>query len=132
MNKFKVGDKVIRTTGSSILSIGKKYIVKEVRVEGISLKGYGDKLFNSSYFKLVEDASKHHTHHDLIIAWAKGAEIETSIKGRWRSLNHPDWNINYVYRIKPEPSPEKEELKNIIADMKEQLANATKRLEELS
>lgn len=44
-----------------------------------------------------------HKHADLIIAWAKGAEIEYyNWKGEWVTSTDPKW-IHYVeYRIKPE------------------------------
>ena len=51
-----------------------------------------------------------HKHHDLIVAWAKGAQIQ------WRphsskvwedcDFNHPCWAEQHSYRIKPEPKPD--------------------------
>jgi hypothetical protein len=54
-----------------------------------------------SSFKVV-DTSKHHKHHDLIIAWAKGAEIEFfSHLDTWVHRKHPSWDSNIKYRVKP-------------------------------
>lgn len=49
-----------------------------------------------------------HKHHDLIVAWAKGAKIEqyiTSISA-WCHNESPLWRENTHYRVKPEPKPD--------------------------
>jgi hypothetical protein len=136
MSKFKVGDKVKRiTNGSKGMIKGNIYTISDITCEhNLYFKELPSHLcWIASQFELVkEDTSKHHVHHDLIIAWAKGAEIECkkAIYG-WTKVDTPKWQPDCKYRIKPEPCPEKEELTSIIADMKEQLAEATKRLEEL-
>ena len=60
----------------------------------------------------IVDTSKHHPHHDLIIAWAKGAEIETQTNDGtgWHSIENPIWRIAYKYRIKPTEPTELEKL----------------------
>jgi hypothetical protein len=51
-----------------------------------------------------------HIHHDLIVAWAKGATIQW--KGScgpkdWRNCcPTPAWDKDVSYRIKPEPKPD--------------------------
>ena len=51
-----------------------------------------------------------HVHHDLIVAWAKGATIQW--KGScgpedWRNCSQrPAWDKDVSYRIKPEPKPD--------------------------
>lgn len=49
-----------------------------------------------------------HKHADLIIAWANGAKIEfEAMPGRWLACpTTPEWRIDAVYRIKPEPKPD--------------------------
>jgi len=51
-----------------------------------------------------------HIHHDLIVAWAKGATIqykdETTEKWVTTSDNRPSWLSAREYRIKPEPKPD--------------------------
>jgi hypothetical protein len=50
-----------------------------------------------------------HVHHDLIVAWAKGAEIEyfSNLSKEWRKLAvTPLWEPEATYRIKPEPKPD--------------------------
>ncbi len=60
-------------------------------------KEAADKIEN---FK-EEHMSKRHKHADLIIAWAKGAEIQTkNYNGTWASVV-PHWYENEEYRIKP-------------------------------
>ncbi len=45
--------------------------------------------------------SVRHKHCDLIIAWAKGNDIEHKNCGAWTLANNPDWGNNIRYRIKP-------------------------------
>ena len=49
-----------------------------------------------------------HVHHDLIVAWAKGAKIEwrDPHQGEWVSIHSPSWGPDFTYRIKPEPKPD--------------------------
>ena len=47
--------------------------------------------------------SNRHKHADLIHAWCEGAEIEYKVhNGGWVALEHPSWNDQNEYRIKPE------------------------------
>ena len=48
-----------------------------------------------------------HKHHDLIVAWAAGAEIEVQEPSDfiWHTTPSPQWDISREYRIKPEPKP---------------------------
>ena len=46
---------------------------------------------------------KPHKHAELIKAWADGAEIEVLIDNEWRLSHKPLWELNWRYRIKPEP-----------------------------
>lgn len=54
-----------------------------------------------------------HKHHDLIVAWAKGAQIQFKIPNagrlihQWHDTPSPEWLPNLEYRIKPEPKPDK-------------------------
>jgi len=44
-----------------------------------------------------------HKHHDLIVAWAAGADIECRDPGRkWQQATSPTWYEDVEYRIKPE------------------------------
>jgi hypothetical protein len=52
-----------------------------------------------------------HVHHDLIVAWAKGAKIQWRFDGetRWNDcVGNPAWakDTSTHYRIKPEPKPD--------------------------
>jgi hypothetical protein len=49
-----------------------------------------------------------HKHHDLIIAWAKGAKIQwrATKAAKWIDTDEPGWYVNREYRIKPEPKPD--------------------------
>ena len=49
----------------------------------------------------------HHVHHDLIVAWAKGAKIQWKGQYGWSNCAHsPGWDKDVSYRIKPEPRPD--------------------------
>jgi hypothetical protein len=49
------------------------------------------------------DTSKWHPHHDIIVAWAKGAEIQyySDSKQTWVTSHDPLWNETTQYRVKP-------------------------------
>jgi len=110
MNKFKVGDVVELKSGNTYLGKLQNTIT--------SISDCGEYLrFNNSelgtfvsLFKLV-DASKHHKHHDVIIAWAKGAKIQyLQDLGSWTGATTPRWDIHREYRVKPTEPTELEKL----------------------
>jgi len=44
-----------------------------------------------------------HKHAELIKAWADGAEIQVQyVNNGWVDAVPPLWDLNYLYRIKPE------------------------------
>lgn len=45
-------------------------------------------------------------HHDLIVAWAKGAQIQWYDGSTWITTPYPGWGAEQSYRIKPEPKPD--------------------------
>lgn len=50
---------------------------------------------------------KPHKHHDCIVAWAKGAEIEALVgPDEWEHEENPDWHPLVAYRVKQEPEPD--------------------------
>jgi len=82
---------------------------------------------------VVEDRSKWHPHHDLIVAWARGAEIQylNPASNEWLDImfNSPSWKVSIKYRIKPDNSEKiaKAEknfrwLENEVNDLKRKLA----------
>jgi hypothetical protein len=84
-----------------------------------------------SQFKVVlEDKSKWRKHHDEIIAWAKGAEIESQCPNdkKWDSVTHPSWFKKYKYRVKPSESTELEKLIQEHKAMGETIDKLTKEL----
>lgn len=56
----------------------------------------------------VANAPVKHKHHDCIVAWATGAEIEALPRNClwWRTVTKPSWFLDCEYRIKPEPKPD--------------------------
>ena len=47
-----------------------------------------------------------HKHHDLIVAWTKGAQIQWYDGSTWLTTPYPGWGAEQSYRIKPEPKPD--------------------------
>jgi hypothetical protein len=49
-----------------------------------------------------------HKHHDCIVAWAKGAQIQVKAPDslEWTHVVRPLWLESYEYRVKPEPKPD--------------------------
>jgi hypothetical protein len=79
---------------------------------------------------VVEDRSNWHEHHDLIVAWARGADIQWKSADGWKEVSDtPLWTELHKYRIKPDNSEEiaKAEkdlrwLENEVSDLKRKLA----------
>lgn len=46
---------------------------------------------------------KEHKHSDLIVAWARGADIQVRVNFEWYDDPKPCWNNDVEYRIKPTP-----------------------------
>lgn len=123
MSKFKVGDKVRRIAQSvSWCPLG---------YEATVLTGYeyedvlGSKAFiHDPQWELVEYTSNYHKHHDLIIQWAKGAEIEyySTAFERWGLDTTPSWK-GVSYRIKPNPPKTDKERIAELEDRVQELEN---------
>ncbi len=47
-----------------------------------------------------------HKHHDCIVAWAKGSQIQYKSQSSWRDVTSPSWDYDTEYRVKPEPKPD--------------------------
>jgi hypothetical protein len=132
MSKFKVGDRIVRVAcGASyaplgyeaVVLFGNKYIDvygKEVTIAGCQ-------------WELAEDTSKYHKHHDLIIQWAKGAEIEyLDYQGDWEDASTPSWSKRMEYRIKPTPPKTKYRARPLVTKTdKERIAELEARVKEL-
>ena len=130
MSTFKVGDIVERKDGFLHLGILKNEVTS-VSDNGYSIRFNGDRWnVKASEFKLSEDTRNHHPHHDLIIAWAKGAEIESQVMtGKsWNSVVHPSWFKHCKYRIKPTEPTELEKLIKEHKAMGETIDKLTKEL----
>ena len=48
-----------------------------------------------------------HKWHKEIKAWADGAEIQYYAHDTWEYIGHPQWHLDYEYRIKPQPKQPK-------------------------
>jgi len=123
---IKVGDLVEREDGAGYLG--------KLHNEVTSISDCGEFLrvngnLRGTYcrwFKVV-DTSNWHKHHDVIIAWAKGAEIEyySRSKSRWITETVLCWAMHTQYRIKPTDLTELEKLKAEHAAMGETIRRLT-------
>ena len=100
MNKFKKGDRIVRisktfndvpigyscevTCGDTYINVNDNYVT-----------------INEKHWQLEE----RHVHHDLIIAWAKGAKIQyySEAFGEWTKIpaKNPSWSHGIEYRVAP-------------------------------
>lgn len=111
MSKFNIGDKVRKISyGTPAYPVG--YEGEVTKVSG-NLLYLDNKMTNSSdeYWELVEDKDKYpngkHPHHDVILEYAKGAEIEfqSSYSKVWYPATFPHFSPNLKYRVKPQQDP---------------------------
>jgi len=130
MNKFKVGDKVVRTSDPyCVLSVGTKAIVTGVKDRG-ELRLLGSKnCWDQERFKLEEAETAERPHKDVIIAWANGVDIQfrTDSCEKWGDINNPCFHKNYQYRVKPVDSEKEKQ----IASLKKAIDEIHKKIEEL-
>lgn len=139
VTKFKAGDVVKRFKNCHMgMCVGDTDVVKSVEGRNsVMLENYGGEhlarnleLVNSPY------PNGKHKHHDLIVEWAKGAEIEVFLTGNdngdggtggWYKTLTPSWTTTAVYRVEPQVDP-KDVLRE---DLKKQLASIQKQLDDL-
>jgi len=110
---LKPNDRVRCIEPTTELSVGYIYIVSKVGSIGLSpplvgLKGLfnGKVAFHMDRFELVEEPEQMTTnrkHHDVIIAYAKGATIEWRSKptDSWVQIGCPTFHDNHEYRVRP-------------------------------
>ena len=107
MNKFKTGDKIVRVSNGSSYNFTLPIGFKATVIEGYKYKDQEllSKGIINDLWELAEDTSKHHVHHDLIIAWAKGAKIEYDSASLlvWKLIDKPGWHKDMRYRVRPPP-----------------------------
>lgn len=135
MNKFQAGDKVVAIVSNLLWIPEYKYEKGDVftvsSCEGYSVwfEGRGNFSYSVHSFELrtLEDTSSaseqntanYHIHHDLIVAWAKGAKIEFNTWNGWRPCRVPQWHVHgYKFRIAPEKTEKELEIERIESEMR--------------
>ncbi len=108
ITKFKEGDRIRRTERPrSWVPMGYITTVLKATAHGYKYEdNEGAVLYVvDEHWELVEDSSKHHIHHDLIIAWAKGARIGyTAYNGTEQEMKGtPSWSPVTKYHIMESP-----------------------------
>lgn len=124
MREFKVGDIVKKADGNTFCNNRYTATVTEIRR---NMADTSDCIWLDTdcwcyphELKLVEDKTKWRKHHDLIVAWAKGAEIEwwDSYSKKWYIDANPTWILSTVYRIRSQKSDKDIEIEAIEAEMR--------------
>ena len=100
---FNIGDKVKRKGGDDFEN-GAAVLVVDSVSEGFASLGHPSTFHaHVSIYELelavVEDRTAWHPHHDLIVAWAKGARIQRQSCGEWCNTDSPSWSPSIEYRI---------------------------------
>jgi hypothetical protein len=92
-------------------------------------------VLEGGLLEVDEDSSNWHPHHELITAWAKGAQIQTwHPKLGWVdcSMHHIIGGFpEYQYRIKPDNSAEIAVLEKEVAELVDELCRVKRKLNEL-
>ena len=138
MSKFKIGDKVRKVSNGTITyPIGYEGIVNSAGVNCLDVDGKGASS-RSEYWELVEDKDKYpngkHPHHDIILEYAKGAEIEMTrvgAIGKWRMVPRPVFHPDHKYRVKPQQDPAVQAAKKKIEQAEQMLREANDELDRL-
>ena len=104
MRKFKEGDRIVRiSTPCDWVPIGYSCTVFRKK-HYINANGNCGDIYEKDW-----QLEERHPDHDLIIAWAKGAEIELLLlNGSWAEDKEPSWGIGCKHRIKPTPQTDAE------------------------
>ena len=137
MSKFKIGDKVRKVSnGTSTYPIGYEGIVNSAGVNCLYVDGKGASS-RSEYWELVEDKDKYpngkHPHHDIILEYAKGAELEffSESSGKWMTTLSPAFAKDTLYRVKPQQDPAVQAAKKKIEQAEQMLREANDELDRL-
>lgn len=134
---FKLGDKVRKVSnGTAVYPVGYEGEVTEISGNLLYLD---HKRTNSrdKYWELVEDKAKYpngkHPHHDLILEYAKGAELEffSESAGKWMTASTPAFGKNALYRVKPQQDPAVQAAKQKIEQAEQMLREANDELDRL-
>ncbi len=77
---------------------------------------------NPEFKLIVEDEPVYpnppQKHKDVIIEWAKGAEIEYRYRSdEWCSTRTPTWRLDLQYRVKPQTSDKETYIKELEAEL---------------
>ena len=124
MINFKVGDRVKLKSGKPFCSGEDVLTITEIYDDG----AYFDDSGLGCYLNELKIAYPNppHKHRDLIIEWAKGADIQVRGSNRWVDTPNPQWYEIHEYRVKPQSEKDLE-----IESIQKQMDELKERLEKL-
>jgi len=109
MSEFKIGDLVVKKSGVYFES-GRTIRISKLRRDGryeVGGEGY-IAIYNHDALELAQPKYPNppRPHADVIIEWAKGADIDVRIDydGQWYLDLNPTFIPQYGYRVVPNPS----------------------------
>lgn len=144
MSNFKVGDKVVCIDGSQSSTL----------VEGMVYEVVGTNLRNMGFVKVrlpngadvdqyawrfkakpkYSTPNGKHKWHDVIVAWAEGADIQYRLPGHewkiWNANYSPTFGEGSEYRIKPEKSDALIAAENQLAEAEKAVQAAMKAVQQ--
>jgi hypothetical protein len=95
----------------------------------VSFQENGPNIGYNSLELVEEDTLKHHKHHDVIVAYAKGEKIQLRKYGIWVDVRYPTFENVLEYRVKPNKSERELEIERIEKEMRK-LADALAKTKE--
>lgn len=120
---WKEGMKFKCVEGSYCFNVGETY---KMTNSGIKNSSTTVPIITGSAAKFELIQTEHpnppHKHCDLIIEWAKGAEIEMMCSDGWRTIGHPPWSESHrEFRIKPDNSDKIAEIETKMRELADEL-----------
>lgn len=132
---LKVGDELelLNGEGWCALEKGEVYTIKK-KCGGYIVLDHGTEVVAAYLgdFGLIEDRATWHPHHDVILAWAKGAKVRGRREGvgPWINLGSDfdmSWLKGWEYEVIPEPDHTAE-----IADIERKMRELSESQKELA
>jgi len=103
MNEFKEGDILRRLADpANMIPVGTLCEVESVDFGLVFITGFHGGFIASNFeLESPKYPNPPHKHADVIIEWAKGADILFDIGGSWIKTDNPKWQVIANYKVAP-------------------------------